>query len=53
MEYLNYKKIIVIHVLYDIMYKYVLYFYKHVNQMEFFQNNVIAGVPTPGPYYIL
>ena len=20
--------------------------------MEFFQNNAIAGVPTPGPYYI-
>ena len=28
------------------------YIIKHINQMEFFQNNAIVGVPTPGPYYI-
>ena len=27
-------------------------FYNMSNQMEFVQNNAIAGVPRPGPYYI-
>ena len=45
-------KINFIYVLYDILYKYLLYFITCQPNGIFFQNNAIAGVPMPGPYYI-